>query len=193
MVITLPTVVLSANAPITIPLVIHNSGAAFQLVGFALDVEVGEGGPEAGGTILGPAITQVDILSAGLLFESNNNGLSGTGSIIPQLFSTGTLTQPDTTLTVPNGDTTIAQITLDATGRSSSTTSWTWTLNTLNGSTVLINPAGNAMDVSLVDGGISIGEITTIPEPEVWTLVPGVLATACWGLRRCLGPGRSGA
>ena len=185
-VITLPTVILSDHAPVTVPLLIHNSGAAFQLVGFELDIQVEDGGPEAGGSTLGPAITHVDILSAGLLFESNNNGLSGTGLIVPQLYSTGTLTQPDTTVNVPTGDTTLAQITLDATGRTSTLTSWSWTLSTLNGSTTLINPAGNSMDITLGNGDISIGDISPVPEPGNWAIVAGTLAGIGYGLRRCL-------
>src|SRR5215207_3688133 len=62
--------------------------------GLNLYVQVADGGPAAGGAVVGPAITDVDIL-AGTIFAGNNLGSFDPGST-PQLASRFTLTSSGT-------------------------------------------------------------------------------------------------
>ncbi|QDU71552.1 hypothetical protein [Mucisphaera calidilacus] len=85
----------------TIELLENTTGQTFEIYaqtsvtrvqGVNLNIQIGDGGPEAGGTDA-PSITGVDILT-GTIFESNNTGLgSASGILVPQVafYSTTTL------------------------------------------------------------------------------------------------------
>ncbi len=163
-VITVPDATLARDtADQSVAITIENDGSSIQLLGLDLNVQVADGGPGAGGTVAGPAITSVDILSPGLLFASNNNGLSGAGSIVPQVYEIGTLTRSGTTLTLPPGASLVARATFDTTGFTTPAENWSWTLNTVNGPTQVIDPNGNPIPVTLSDG-----HLTLAAAPETW-------------------------
>jgi len=83
--------------------------------GVDLFIQVADGGPEApGGTIDGPAITQVDLFS-GTIFAGNNTGEAG-GSVVPQFWYSGTTTQSETVA----ADGLLATVTIDTSGFSAS-------------------------------------------------------------------------
>ncbi|WP_428388471.1 hypothetical protein [Mucisphaera sp.] len=90
---------------------IYASSDAEPVQGLNLNVQIGDGGPEAGG-IDGPSITTVDLFT-GTIFEWNNTGLgSASGVLIPQIAFYSTTTASGT---VP-ADGLLARITIDTTG-----------------------------------------------------------------------------
>ena len=83
-----------------IPLVLQNQGAAVDVIGGLVNLQVADGGPEAGGLIDGPAISEIDILGAGALFGAQNTGAGGLGSLVPQIFERGTTTPQNQFVTI---------------------------------------------------------------------------------------------
>jgi len=143
-----------------------SGGDAVQ--GMNFNVQVADGGPEAGafgGTIDGPAITNVDIFT-GTIFESNNTGQAGSGSIVPQVYHAATTTSTGTVSA--NG--LLATITFDTTGFFFMDPVHSWDLvssNTLNG----------PMDFGPIPATISDGTINVVPEPASMALLAlGALA-----------------
>ena len=77
--------------------------------------QVADGGPAHGGSISGPAFTNLDLFATGTIFELNNTGrASGTpdGIISPQVAYEGTTTATDTVA----AEGLLAVITMDTTG-----------------------------------------------------------------------------
>jgi hypothetical protein len=125
-----------------------SGGDAVQGLNFY--AQVADGGPAAGGTITGPSITAVNILS-GTIFASNNAGQDDPGSL-PQLAARTTTTASGTV----SASGLLATLTFDTTGFTT-TQSWALSLgDTLNGPTDF---AG--VPITITDGSISV-----IPEPE---------------------------
>ena len=170
-VITAPDVALLPNtAGQTFSISLSNSGAPVPVTGITVNLQTADGGPEAGvgHSISAPKISDINILS-GTIFASNNNGLSGSGSIVPQVFSRGTLVSSGT-VSIPGGASTlVGVVTIDTTGFFSSPVGgWVLTLNTLNGAT-LYTTTGADLLPTLVDGHLSI-----VPEPGDYGIMIGI-------------------
>jgi hypothetical protein len=163
--IDLPEITLLPNtAGQSLDVYVQNSGAPVQVTGIGLNIQVADGGPAAGGRISGPSIASVDIFTD-TVFESNNNGLSGTGSIVPQVYERGTLTLSGT-VSLPNGLSKIATVTLDTTAFSSGT--FALTLDTLNGPTKYTT-SDNDLFPTLIDGSVTVtGAAVPDDLPGVW-------------------------
>src|SRR5688572_16408002 len=85
-ILDLPDLLLEPNKPNqTFDLYADNGGSDFILTGLRIELMVGDGGPDAGGSISGPAIADVSVTSPGTLFAGNNIGEQGLGSILPQV------------------------------------------------------------------------------------------------------------
>jgi hypothetical protein len=136
----------------SLDVLVENSGDPLRVTGIGFNLQVADGGPAAGGLILGPAITSVDLMS-GTIFASNNIGLSGSGSIVPQIYERGTLTASGS-VSLPSGRSKLATIILDTTGFSSGT--YVLTLNTLNGPTKYTTLGSDYFPV-LVEGSLTVG------------------------------------
>ena len=139
-------------------------GLGEQVAGVNFSIQVADGGPEAGGSIVGPKITAVDIVGAGTIFHGNNNGQSGGGSLKPQIFEAVTTTSGGTTVEAHG---TLAFVTFDTTGFNSGMFDLLMSM-TRNGPTELLDtrPA-NVLTVQ--DGMLLI-----VPEPSSVAL--GLLA-----------------
>ncbi|MGE3311710.1 MAG: hypothetical protein AB7O66_17220 [Limisphaerales bacterium] len=151
---------------------VANDGPPLELLGVNLNLQIADGGPEAGGFRQGPPIGDVDLFPAGSLFASNNNGRGGSGSIVPQLFEAGTLARPGTTVTLGPGTHLLAVALLDTTGFSAGQ-SWVFSLDTLNGPSVLLDGDGRPFQLAL-EGGI----LTAIPEPAEYGIALAAAAAA---------------
>ncbi|HNQ89137.1 MAG TPA: hypothetical protein PKM73_11025 [Verrucomicrobiota bacterium] len=145
-----------------------------EVMGIAFNLQVEDGGSAAGGAVEGPAIKAVDILT-GTVFEGNSNGLSGTGSIVPQVYEEGTITV-EGTITLAPGLWKVATVTLDTTGFSSGT--YRLTLDTRNGPTRYTTLEGDYLP-ALHDGSVTI-----VPEPAFWGWASGGGLLLLAGVRR---------
>lgn len=167
----------AAASSFTFDVHVNNSGAALDLLGVNLNLQIADGGPGAGGSVVGPSITDIDLFTSGMVFGANNNGAGGSGAIVPQLFEVGTLASPGTHVTLAPGLTLLARVTLDT----SATTvgqSWPMTMNTLNGSSTFLNLQGNPITPSLSDG-----MLYAVPEPAGWAAAAGLSLLGWVGLR----------
>ena len=123
------------------------------VAGLDFNAQVADGGPEAGGTMVAPAITKVDLIT-GTIFQTNNTGPQDPGSV-PQLAIRTITVAHDT---VP-AEGLIATVTIDTTDFLAGT--WTFALgNTLNGPTDF-----GTTPATITDGTITDGTITIVPEP----------------------------
>lgn len=129
-----------------------NGGEPIPVIGIGFNIQVADGGPLLGGKTNGPAITSVDIFT-GTVFASNNNGLSGSGSIAPQLYERGTLTRSNT-VSLPAGLSKVATVVLDTTGFSAGT--YSLTLSTRNGRTKYPSLDDDVFP-ALLDGSVTLG------------------------------------
>jgi hypothetical protein len=116
--------------------------------GLNLYAQIADGGPAAGGTILGPAVTDADVLT-GTIFELNNTGVQDPGSVaqlIARTVTTDTGSVPATGL--------LATLKISTVGF----TSGTWALN-------LGNTRSGPTDFTIVPITITDGSIKIVPEP----------------------------
>ena len=142
---------------------------------YALVADGGPGNVLTGpGSIVGPKITAMNIVGAGMLFAPpNNTGQNDptTGFFGPQGSGASTTT-PSAAIPVPAGLVLLGSITFDTTGFLSGT----WDLN-MGGSN---NPTSSSMsdfDSTSIDGvqlGVEDGHITIVPEPS--SIVMGMFA-----------------
>ena len=118
--------------------------------GVNFNIQVADGGPEAGGSILGPKITRIDIVGETLggltIFTGNNTGQTDT-LVLPQIWESTTTTSSETV--TPNG--VLGFVEIDTTGFFNSAIFDLIMSNTLNYPTDL---AGIPVDVT--DGKIII-------------------------------------
>ncbi|HUT58008.1 MAG TPA: hypothetical protein VNA25_09190 [Phycisphaerae bacterium] len=132
-----------------------------QVNGLQFNLQVADGGPENGGSIDGPVITNVDILT-GTIFDGNNWGDLGWGPIPgpgpAQLWESWTLTASDT---VPAAGL-LAKVTFDTTGFFDAISWDLWMKPTLNGKSMLFSP--DPIDVVIYNGSITLG-----PTPQSWS------------------------
>ncbi len=169
---------------------IQNEGGPLEVTGIGFNIQMADGGPEAGGLIDGPAIMLVDVITD-TIFESNNNGGSGSGSIVPQVYERGTMTVPpepdgdESVVVIGTGRWKIARVTLDTTGFDSGT--YALTLNTLNSPTKFTMPDADDMIPILIEGSV-----TVVPEPGGWALGTGMMLLGYAGVRAARGHRRSG-
>ena len=158
-------------------LFVQNTGvSAIDVAGLSINIQVADSGPPPGlGSISGPHITGVDILT-GTVFQSNNSGQADAGSV-PQ-FANWTTSTSSGTVSLGAGTTTkLTTVTLDTTGFSSPAT-WAFNLgNTINGQTKYFDSVGNDILPTIIDGTISV-----VPEPA---MVTGVSAVLCLGFAAC--------
>ncbi len=136
-----------------------SGGESVQGIEFFL--QVADGGPEAGGAIDGPAITNVDILT-GTLFDGNNTGQTGGGSLVPQFWQSGTTTNSGS---VPaNG--LLATATISTVGFFSTDTIHTWGL--LMKDTLMGSSGFPGVDTIVENGAITLknGGGPVVPEPS---------------------------
>ena len=156
-------------------LVYVGGGTAVQ--GVEVECQIADGGPLGNGSITGPAITNLDVIT-GTIFANNNVGSFGTpnGVLIPQEAKRGTTAAAD--YVVASG--LLATVTIDTTGFF--TVGQTWELrlkNTLDGDTVF----GDIAPI-ITNGTISIA--TAVPEPGTLALaVAG--AGMLWWRRKAAG------
>ena len=125
--------------------------AADQIQGLNFNVQIADGGPEAGGTIDGPEITRVDIvggiLGLSTIFTDNNVGQSG-GPVVSQVAEATTTTKSG----MITADGVLGFIEIDTTGFAVGSGPWDLILsNTLNAPTDF---AG--VPAIIRDGGIVI-------------------------------------
>ena len=142
-------------------------------------LQVADGGPEGGGSVDGPAITDVDIL-AGTIFDGNSTGEAGGGQLVRQFWQSGTTTDSGTV--IANG--LLATATIDTTGFYGHDPITTWDLKmtgTLMGNSSLQTPPP-PLSTRITNGSISIRSDTpTIPEPSTLVLlVVGALCLVGW-------------
>lgn len=154
--------------------------------GIAFNIQVADGGPEVpGGTTRGPAITAVDLFTGTVFAAPHNNGNSGSGQIVPQVYERGTMTEWTAdglaTASLQSGFK-VATVTLDTTGMNSGT--FELTLNTLNGPTKYTT-LGEDLYPALFDGSVTI-----VPEPRVYGFAMSAALVAFSAFRAVRGSSR---
>ncbi|NJL30124.1 MAG: hypothetical protein HC898_00015 [Phycisphaerales bacterium] len=140
--------------------ILVKGGQAVQ--GLNFNIQIADGGPAAGGSILGPSITAVDILT-GTIFAANNTGNpQGNGILVPQVAFYSTTTASGSVA----AQGLLASVTLDTTGFFAGTFDLILS-NTINSSTnfASMNPA---LSPTIIDGSI-----TLVPEPMSLMIVIG--------------------
>ena len=169
-IIDLPDLLLQPNTPgQSFDLYVQNDDVAFPVTGIRVELMVADGGTEAGGTVQGPAISNVDVTSGTAFASPNNNGPGGQGSVVPQLFERSTLT-PSGTVNIPSGSSKFATVTFDTTGFGPGT-EVSYTVNTgpeRNGPTVYHTQFGDYQP-TLING-----TLTVVPEPSQYAVISGV-------------------
>ena len=176
--IDLPEVIMLPNQPNqTFDVYLGDFEGTFLVNGIGFNIQVADGGPEVpGGSIRGPAITAVDLFTGTVFASPHNNGNSGSGQIVPQVYERGTMTewtpQGLATVSLQSGFK-VATVTLDTTGVNSGL--FVLTLNTLNGPTKYTT-LGLDLHLALFDGSVSI-----MPEPVLSGLVMGTALGAFAG------------
>ena len=148
----------------TIQLFITDALADTQAQGLNLRVQIADGGFEAGGSILGPMINQVDILT-GTIFDANNTGQIDNLSL-PQIFVQTTTTATGTV----GADGLLATFNFDTTGIMSGTYAF-MLADTLDGSTNL-----GGLSVDITNGWIQVHN----PEPTTLAILLAGSAFAVW-------------
>ena len=151
----------------------NSAGSPFAVNGFALNIQIADGGPDVGGSIDGPVFTSVDILS-GTAFDSNNNGQAGggvfTGGQVAEAF---TATSGASTVDIPSGQSKVATVTVSTEGFFAGVFTMT-VANSLNGSSKFETTGTPSTEIPvLIDGSITI-----VPEPAEYALA----LAACMGL-----------
>jgi len=178
--IDLPEITMLRNQPNqTFNVYLGNFDGPVLVNGIGFNIQVADGGPEVpGGSIRGPAITSVDLFTGTVFASPHNNGISGSGRIVPQVHERGTMTEWTedglATVSLQSGFK-VATVTLDTTGVYSGI--FVLTLNTLNGPTKFTT-VGEDLFPTLLDGSVTI-----VPEPRAWGFAAGVAAMAMAGLR----------
>lgn len=154
---------------------IHVTGGE-AVDGLDFFLQVADGGPEVGGSIDGPAITNVDIFTA-TAFDGNNTGEHADGSLTPQFWQSGTSTKSGTV----TADGPLATVTIDTTGFFSTDAVTTWHLkmaDTFMGDSRLESPPPRVSTV-ITNGSI------LVPEPShLGGLVLGGMCLAWLRARR---------
>jgi hypothetical protein len=145
---------------------IVSGGDAVQGVEFFL--QVADGGPEAGGSIDGPAITGVDIFT-GTIFDGNNTGEAGAGSLVPQFWQSGTTVESGTV----SAQGLLATVTISTEGFFRTDPVYTWDL--LMKGTLMGDSTFPGVDTVVENGSITLkGGSSVVPEPStltVWSLM----------------------
>lgn len=149
------------------------TGTGETAPGLNFNIQVGDGGTAGGGSIVGPAITGLDIIS-GTIFDGNNTGQAGLGAgTVPQVAGATTTTNSGTV--EPDG--LLATVTFDTTGFGLGTGPFDLLLSdTLNGMTEF--PFASD-DLVVTDGRILI-----VPVPEPAGLILFLSGGACMFFRR---------
>jgi hypothetical protein len=146
----------------------NTTGSAVQVGGLNFNVQIGDGGAEAGGTTVGPTISGVDIVT-GTKFEANNSGASDKGSAPEVAF--WTVSTSSGTVGLDPGMNKIGSVTFDSTGFNSG--SWTLSLgNTIGGPTTYLTSGGDPIPITITDGNL---QLTAVPEPATIGMASGAL------------------
>ena len=154
---------------------IHVSGGD-QIAGINFFLQVADGGPVEGGSISGPVITNVDILT-GTIFDGNNNDDYGDGPGVSLRRSKSQVWESltDTASGTVKADGLLATVTIDTTGFFLDDPNLPWDLKmvgTLAGDSQLFDETASEVDTTITNGTIAV-----VPEPgTVGMLVAGVLA-----------------
>lgn len=128
-----------------------------EVQGVNFNIQVGDGGPEAGRSDDGPVITAVDLFT-GTIFEGNNTGLgSGAGVLVPQVAFFSTTTASGTV----TADGLLATVTIDTTGFFPEDGPF---------GLVLSQTLNNPTNFGTVSPEITDGQIVIVPEPGTLAL-----------------------
>ncbi|MEM9657360.1 MAG: hypothetical protein AAF961_03275 [Planctomycetota bacterium] len=140
--------------------------------GLNFNIQVADGGPEApNGVMDGPAITGVDVIGPGTIFNGNNTGQGGNGLVLPQFAEAITTTSSGTV----NAVGTLAFVTFDTTGFSAGSSFDLLLKGTLNSDTDFAGVSAN-----ITNGTISL---VVVPEPSAF-LYAGAIAALAGGCVR---------
>lgn len=130
-----------------------------DVAGLSFNIQVADGGPGAGGSVLGPHITGVNILT-GTSFAANNTGQTDVGSV-PQFANWTTTTSAGHVTLAGLSSITLASVTFDTTGFSDPQSWDLWLGGTLNGPTIYFAEGGGQIVPTINDGSIAV-----VPEPR---------------------------
>jgi hypothetical protein len=158
-VVTLGTYYLDENKP-NQTIAIHVSGAA-QISGMNFNLQIGDGGPAAGGTP-GPVFTGLDLVD-NTIFQSDHADPLNLGSI-PQALTWDIVTAADGDYVAADG--LLATVTIDTTGFSRGMTFPISIGNIRNGATNFVYDGVTGVPTALADGTIII-----VPEPSTLMLL----------------------
>lgn len=171
----------TANQPVDI----YETGAD-SVEGMYLNLQVGDGGPLAGGSTSGPMIQNLTVSPTGGLFSTANSNISyqpfnsSNGNTAPpaQLWNANVTVKSSVGTVTADTQTLVAVAYIDTTGFNGSAGANSFQLivmNTNNDSSYFINSAGNSEATGAQEGTLTISPAST-PEPSSAALVAGAAA-----------------
>ncbi len=164
-----------------------SSATAETAVLMILELQVGDGGPEVGGT-LGPAISYADILTDTIFGALPNDGDKGWSldnpGLYPQLWQSTVITEDPIDPSQPGPEAElnglIATVTIDTTGFESGTWDFIASQTVVEEWTEFYTQPMQPVPLTVIDGTITI-----VPEPStILLLLTGALGLLAYRIRR---------
>ena len=144
-----------------------------DVAGLEFNLQIADGGPGVGGSISGPSITSIDLVS-GTIFD----GLSPNVTIdadFSQIQVHSLDLDSGTTSVSTGGPLLLATATIDTTGFTTLGQTWDLLLGgTLNGDTSFFDGSANPLGFDTLNNGSLQIAISAVPEPEEYALFAGL-------------------
>ena len=136
-------------------------GGGQPVQGLELFLQIADGGPEAGGSVDGPTITNVDVFT-GTIFADNNTGEAGGGQLVPQFWQSGTTTESGTV----DAEGLLATVTIDTTGFSETHPDHPWELKLVD--TVMGDSGFPGVPARVTNGTLTLTSLATVVDRHVF-------------------------
>lgn len=150
--------------------------------GLEFNIQIADGGTGVGGSISGPSITSIDLVT-GTIFDSLSPNVTIDANF-PQM-QVHSLDLDSSTASIPPGQLLLATATIDTTGFSTIGQTWDLKLGgTLNGDTRFFDAGASELGFdSISNGSLRIAN-SPVPEPEDYAMMAGAGLVAFAAINR---------